>query len=152
MKTKFEAIYEYEGLGFPVMLENVEMFYINDEWYPKIDVHHIANKIIQELAVQEDKLTGNQLKFIRSYFAMPLRQFGMEVVHESHTAVNKWEKHGNQITNMNENTEQVLRLYIIEHTQTQREEKLFFRKFQKTKVFAKSKNTKPKPIKLNLCA
>ena len=57
------------GLVFPVMLENVEMFYINDECHPKIDVHHIANKIIQELAVQEDKLTGNQLKFIRSYFS-----------------------------------------------------------------------------------
>lgn len=69
MKTKFEAIYEYEGLGFLVILENVKMFYINNEWHPKIDVRNIANKIIQELAVQEDKLTGNQLKFIRSYFS-----------------------------------------------------------------------------------
>ncbi len=39
---------------------------------------------------------------------MPLREFGKTMVHESHTAVRKWESHGN------ENTEHVLRLYIIE--------------------------------------
>lgn len=116
MKTKIEPTFLYDGLGFPIELENVEMININDEWLPKIDVQYIADEIIKKLATQEERLTGNQVKFIRSYFSMPLREFGETVVHESHTTVSKWEKCEDEITNMNENTEQVLRLYIIEQT------------------------------------
>lgn len=154
MKTKIESIFLYEGLGFPIELENVEMININDEWHPKIDVHYIADEIIKKLAAQEERLTGNQVKFIRSYFSMPLRQFGETVVHESHTAVSKWEKYGDDITNMNENTEQVLRLYIIEQTQTKTksEQNNFYSNFTKSRAFVKADRKKPKPIQLNLCA
>lgn len=69
MKTKFEAIYEYEGLGFLVILENVKMFYINNEWHPKIDVRNIANKVLYGLITQNGPLTHNQLKFIKSFFS-----------------------------------------------------------------------------------
>lgn len=82
-------------------LENVEMININEEWHPKIDVRYVADEIIKKLAIQEERLTGNQVKFIRSYFSMPLREFGETVVHESHTAVSKWEKCENEITNPN---------------------------------------------------
>ena len=40
----------------------------------------IASMAIKKLALQEEKLTGNQVKFIRSYFAMSLREFGNTVV------------------------------------------------------------------------
>lgn len=92
MKTKIESTFLYDGLGFPIELENVEMININDEWLPKIDVQYIADEIIKKLATQEERLTGNQVKFIRSYFSMPRREFGETVDHESHTAVSKWEK------------------------------------------------------------
>ncbi|MGM9453727.1 hypothetical protein ACTAZI_10360 [Legionella bozemanae] len=118
MNTKVEPIFLYEGLGFPIELENVEMINISDEWHPQIDVRYVADEIIKKLAIQEERLTGNQVKFIRTYFSIPLRKFGEVVVHESHSAVSKWEKCGDEITNMNENTEQALRLYIIEQTQT----------------------------------
>jgi hypothetical protein len=130
------------------------MINFNNEWYPKIDVHYIADEIIKKLASQEERLTGNQVKFIRSYFSMPLREFGETVVHESHTAISKWEKYGDEITNMNENTEQVLRLYIIEQTQakTKAEQKNFYSNFKKSTAFVKADRKKPKPIQLNLCA
>ena len=102
MKTKTEPTFLYEGLGFPIELENVEMVNINGEWHPKIDIHYIANEIIKKLPTQEDRLTGNQVKFIRSYFSMPLREFGEIVVHESHAAVSKWEKRGDDIPYTNE--------------------------------------------------
>jgi hypothetical protein len=154
MKTKIEPILLYDGLGFPIELANVEMINFNNEWYPKIDVHYIADEIIKKLASQEERLTGNQVKFIRSYFSMPLREFGETVVHESHTAISKWEKYGDEITNMNENTEQVLRLYIIEQTQakTKAEQKNFYSNFKKSTAFVKADRKKPKPIQLNLCA
>lgn len=154
MKTKIEPTFLYEGLGFPIELENVTMININDEWHPKIDVRYVADEIIKKLAIQEERLTGNQVKFIRSYFSMPLREFGETVVHESHTAVSKWEKCEDEITNMNENTEQVLRLYIIEQTQTQTkaDQKNFYSNFRRSRAFVKAKGKKPKPLQLNLCA
>lgn len=154
METKIEPNVLYEGLGFPIELGSVEMVRFNDEWLPKIDVQYIANEIIKKLAIQEERLTGNQVKFIRSYFSMTLREFGRTVVHESHTAVSKWEKCGDEITNMNENTEQVLRIYIIEQTQTktQAEQKNFYSNFKRSKAFVNAKGKKPKPLRLNLCA
>jgi DNA-binding transcriptional regulator YiaG len=104
----------YEGLGFPIMLHNVEMIKIDDEWHPKIDVKKISSYAIKAQASQKQRLTGNQIRFIRNFFSMSLREFGNEVVHESHAAVNKWEKHGNQVTSMDINIEKILRLYIHE--------------------------------------
>ncbi|QRN02799.1 hypothetical protein GH742_02325 [Legionella sp. MW5194] len=152
MKTKIEPTFLYEGLGFPIELENVTMININDEWHPKIDVRYVADEIIKKLAIQEERLTGNQVKFIRSYFSMPLREFGETVVHESHTAVSKWEKYEDEITNMNENTEQVLRLYIIEQTQTKADQKNFYSNFKRSRAFVNAKGKKPKPLQLKLCA
>ncbi|HAT8814795.1 hypothetical protein ACX1FB_13305 [Legionella pneumophila] len=154
MKTRIEPTFLYEGLGFPIELENVEMINIDDEWHPKIDVRYVADEIIKKLAIQEERLTGNQVKFIRSYFSMPLREFGETVVHESHTAVSKWEKCEDEITNMNENTEQVLRLYIIEQTQTKTkaDQKNFYSNFQRSRAFVNAKGKKPKPLQLKLCA
>ena len=114
MKTKIVNNYIYEGLGFPVELKTVEMISIDGDWSPKIDVKKVADEVIEKLATQDARLTGNQVKFIRSYFSMSLREFGEKVAHESHMAVSKWEKKGSAATNMNANTEHELRLYIVE--------------------------------------
>ena len=137
MKTKIVASYIYDGLGFPVELEEVEMVYLDNDWHPKIDVKKIADEVIAKLAVQEERLTGNQVKFIRSYYSMPLREFGEKVVHESHMAVSKWEKKGAFQTNMNANTEHELRLYIIEKllSKSQESKSKFFDIYMATKRF-----------------
>lgn len=114
MKTKIVNNHVYNGLGFPVELERVEMACIDGEWLPKINVQKVADEVIEKLAIQDARLTGNQVKFIRSYYSMPLREFGQKVVHESHMAVSKWEKKGDMPTNMNPNTEHEMRLYIME--------------------------------------
>lgn len=152
MKTKIEPIFLYEGLGFPIELKNVQMINLNDEWHPKIDVHYIADEVIKKLPFQEERFSGNQVKFIRSYFSMSLREFGETVVKESHSAVSKWENHGENITNMNENTELCLRLYIIEKKQTKAQQKTFYSKYRKSKDFVKTDGRKPKCIQLNRCA
>lgn len=137
MKTKIVKNYVYEGLGFPVELESAEMYFIEGDWHPKIDVQKVADNVIEKLAVQEARLTGNQVKFIRSYYSMPLREFGEKVVHETHTAVSKWEKKGDLPTNMNANTEHELRLYIIErvHEQSPGPKSKFYDIYMATKRF-----------------
>ena len=114
MKKKVVKKYTYEGLGFPVELTNVEVLYVDGEWCPKIDVKKIAGKVIQILPFQNERLTGDQIYFIRSFLGMSLRKFATEVVKESHMAVSKWEKFRSKSTNMDSNTEIVLRLYIYE--------------------------------------
>ncbi len=140
MKTKIIENFCYEGLGFPVDLKQIELVEIDDEWHPKIDVRKVSDAVIEALAYQESKFTGNQVRFIRSYFSMPLRKFGDEVVHETHAAVDKWEKCNEQITSMNDNTEYVLRLYILEQlrSETKKQRDDFFNKYKKIKSFFKS--------------
>ena len=135
MKKKIVNHFTYTGLGFPIELSQVEMVKIHGEWHPKIDVRKVAKTTIKTLAFQKERLTGAQVKFIRSYFSMTLRDFANEVVHESHTAVSKWEKFGNKATNMDINIEVMLRLYILEQvdTNTARKKSEFFKKYREVK-------------------
>lgn len=112
MKTKIVKNFIYDGLGFPIHLAEAIMVEYDNEWHPKINVEQIALAAIQKLIVQPGRFTGNQIKFIRQYFSMTLRDFAKKVVHESHTAVSKWEKYGDEATHMDVNIEKMLRLYI----------------------------------------
>jgi len=114
MKKKRLKNYIYTGFGFPVKLHDVEMIMFEGEWHPKIDVRKIAEGIMKSLILQKERLTGNQIKFIRNYFSMSLRQFA-KVVNESHAAIKKWEDFGDDITNMDKNIEIMLRLHIYNH-------------------------------------
>lgn len=133
MKKKRLTKYIYEGLGFPIELVNVEMIWIDDGWYPKINVRQIATKVIKMLPFQQERLTGSQIFFVRSYLGMSLRRFAKEVVKESHMAVAKWEQFGQQSTRMDSNTEIMLRLYLYEKVcvKTEQEKKTFFKNYQK---------------------
>jgi len=111
MNTKKVKDYIYTGLGFPVKLYDVTLVKVNDEWHPKLDVKKIADTEIHNLITQKNRLTGNQIKFIRSYFKMSLRDFE-KVVNESHTAIHKWELSANKQTKMDINIEIILRLFI----------------------------------------
>ena len=115
MTNKILKTYTYEGLGFPFVLHNVEMIKVNGEDVPRIDVRAVADKAIKSLVLQKTKLTGNQIKFIRTYFSASLRDFA-KIVNESHAAVKKWEDFKNKTTNMDINIEARIRLYIYDTT------------------------------------
>ncbi len=108
------------------------MISIDGEWTPRIDVRKIAEKLMRILPFQEERLAGSQIHFIRSFFEMPLRKFGTEVVKESHMALSKWEKFEHKSTNMDSSTEIILRLYIFEKicVKTVKEKKAFFDSYQ----------------------
>ena len=114
MNKKIVKNYIYNGLGFPVELHDVEMVLVNGEMHPKIDVRKTADLVIKSLVSQKSRLTGNQIKFIRTYFSMSLREFA-KVVNESHMAVKKWEDFKDEPTRMDQNIEIMLRLHIYDH-------------------------------------
>lgn len=113
MNKKIVKIFIYEGLGFPIELHNIEMIMINGKYAPKIDVRAIADDAIKSIVLQKTRLTGNQVKFIRTYFSSSLREFS-KIVNESHMAVKKWENFKDNITNMDPNIEVRIRLFIYD--------------------------------------
>jgi DNA-binding transcriptional regulator YiaG len=143
METKIQAKYIYEGLGFPVELTHVEMVKIGKAWAPKIDVRKLAKDVLNEIPTQETRLTGAQIRFVRETFGMSLRDFAKKVVHQSHMAVSKWEKFGDEPTNMDVATEVVLRLYVFHEATTKKpkQEKRFFQAYEtiSSMVFKNSK-------------
>jgi hypothetical protein len=144
MKTKVKNNYLYTGLGFPVLLDQVEIVLLGNEWHPKIDVRKVANIVIEVLAAKESPLTGNEVRFVRTHFGMSLRDFANNVVHETHTAVKKWEDKRDEPTKMNPNTEFVIRNYIIEETSTKSEKKAkYFGRTVQARKFYAQKNSKP---------
>ncbi len=147
MKKKVLKNYNYEGLGFPIKLQNVTMYLIDGQWSPKIDVRKIADNAIKELPSQKERLTGNQIKFIRTYLEMSLRDFASKVVKESHTAVAKWEKFENKATNMDVNIEMMLRLYIDEQVsvKTKKQQQQFFETYLALREMSFSLN-EPAPL------
>ncbi len=151
MKTKIVENYIYEGLGFPILLPTVEMIYFQNDWHYKVDVYGVADMALKALVTQESRLTGNQVRFARTYLSMPLRKFAKEVVHESHAAVSKWEKFGDKITNMDGNIEAMLRLYIYDRVcaKTIKQKNEFYEKYQEIKkLFLNNKS--PKFMKIAL--
>lgn len=143
METKFQDKYIYEGLGFPVELNHVEMVKIGKEWAPKIDVRKIAKDVLKQIPTQETRLTGSQIRFLRESFGMSLRDFATKVVHQSHMAVSKWEKFGDMPTNMDAATEVVLRLYVFHEVAIKKpkQEKKFLQAYEtiSSMVFKNSK-------------
>lgn len=145
MKTKTLKHYSYDGLGFAIKLQNVTMLFVDGEWSPKIDVKKVAEYAIRELPYQNERLSGNQVKFIRTYFEMSLRQFATNVVSESHNAVAKWEKFGSEPTNMDQNIESMLRLYIIDKlsTKTKKQAQNFIKSFRQIREMRFLKKSPP---------
>lgn len=147
MKKKLLKNYTYIGLGFPVKLQNVTLLFVDNQWHPKIDVKKIAEFVIKKLPSQTEYFTGNQVKFIRTYFEMSLREFAKKVVKESHAAVAKWENLKNKPTKMDVNIEIMLRLYILNHTnKTEKQKKAFLSKYE----FLINTDFTPKPPELIL--
>ncbi|MED7789678.1 hypothetical protein [Francisella sp. 19X1-34] len=141
LEEKTVKEYVYTGMIFPVTLKNVKMVKYDDEWCPVIDDIAIANKWIRKIGESKDRLTGNQLKFIRSYFKMSLRQFS-NVVNESHTAIAKWENVGNEIAKMDLNIEKIIKMYICREVMKDADDKSLM------KIFNKILDFQPKNLKI----
>ncbi|QIV94028.1 helix-turn-helix transcriptional regulator [Allofrancisella frigidaquae] len=95
----------------------------------------------KKIGESKDRITGNQLKFIRSYFKMSLRQFS-EVVNESHTAIAKWEKSGNEVAKMDLNIEKIIKMYICREVIKDTDDKSLM------KIFNKILDFRPKNLKV----
>lgn len=111
-KRQLQKKFTYESLGFPVMLLNVPMIEVRGEWAPDIDLNVLQKAVLHALATRTTALTGNHVRFIRTWFAMTATDFG-RLFGVSHAAVLKWEKTGNRSAKISLTTERDIRLLIL---------------------------------------
>ena len=92
--------YVYTGLGFPIKLENVDVFTFKGEILPIIDIKKVAAMAINDLIAQKSHFTGNQLNFIRTAFL--LKSVDKLAVSLKVPAANlkKWEDDGDKKVDM----------------------------------------------------
>ena len=111
--TKIQKSYTDNGFGFPIKLLNAPFKKIHGEWVLNLNFEQYEKAALLALAMNSARLTGNEVKFIRNHFEMDLKAFGKRFGDVAHSAVIKWEKFGDDITNMNWATEKDIRLAII---------------------------------------
>lgn len=114
MKQKIAKNYKFDSLGFTIILKNVPLVEIRGDLVPDINYNTLQKAVLLHLCHKKTPLTGNEIKFIRKYFALTTKDFGY-LFGYTHPAVLKWEKQGDQISRMTPTTEFYLRLYIFEY-------------------------------------
>lgn len=105
--------YQWNGFGFPVVFSELPAVKIRGELIPDVDLNQFAKPLILIICSKQlAPLSGNQVKFIRNYLNMSLREFAkfMDVTHQS---VMRWEKKTKSAARIDINTEIVLRLKIL---------------------------------------
>lgn len=112
METKIQMEFIDSGFGFPVRLRNVPMVKIRGIWTPKMNYINLAQAVLYSLAFKTSRLTGNEIKFIRTHFEMTLQAFAKRFC-VSHAAVLKWEKVKNKPTIMSWSMEKDIRLFVL---------------------------------------
>lgn len=112
-KQKREEKYVYQGLGFPVVLLHVPMIEIRGIWTPDINYNLLQKAVLLALAHYSSTLTGNHIRFIRSWFELTLAGFG-GLFGVTHAAVLKWEASGNRGAKISLTTEREIRALILD--------------------------------------
>lgn len=112
METKIQKEFIDTGFGFPIRLLNVPMVKLRGEWTPKINYNELALEVLRALAHKESRLTGNEIKFIRTHFEMTLQEFAKRFC-VTHVGVMKWEKALNKPTAMSWSAEKDIRLFVL---------------------------------------
>ena len=116
MKKKIIKKYIFEGLGFPVLLINAPLTYVQGEWILDINYNTLQIAALLRLCHKKSPLTGNEIRFIRKYFQMTTTAFGAKFGC-THAAVLKWEKHCDEYARIEPTAEVCIRLFVLGHLQ-----------------------------------
>ena len=113
-KTKREKEYTFLGFGFPVIIRNVPMIMVRDEWMADVNWNHMEVIVLITLAYKQDWLTGDQIRFIRVWANLNQRDFAKEIG-VAQTAVHKWETFGDRPATMRKPTQRLVRMFVLMH-------------------------------------
>jgi hypothetical protein len=112
METKIQKEFIDSGFGFPIRLINVPMVKVRGIWTPKLNYNELTLVVLRALAHKGSRLTGNEIKFIRTHFEMTLQEFAKRF-YVTHVGVIKWEKTKSQPSAISWSTEKDIRLFVL---------------------------------------
>ena len=112
-KRKIKKKYIYDGLGFSIVLRNIPMIELRGVWALDINLNILQKVVLLELAQHPSDLTGNQIRFIRTWLDLTQTEFG-NLLGVTHPAVVKWEKSGDKPSRMNLTIQRDMRLLLLD--------------------------------------
>jgi DNA-binding transcriptional regulator YiaG len=110
-KQRKTETFVYKGLGIPIKLVNVPMKKAAGKWCIDIDMNKLMLVVLREIIRTPTALTGDELRYIRTYLEMTTTEFG-KAFGVSHVAVLKWESGQNRVSPA---LELCIRLYVLNH-------------------------------------
>lgn len=102
----------WEGLGFPILLIGFPIKKIGNEKFPDVNMKDIQEKAFHSLMMKEIRLTGSELKFIRTYLQLTQQEFSKAINSRDRSSVSQWEQKKDKLTGMDLNTEIMVRLFM----------------------------------------
>ena len=105
----------YDGLGFPVLLRNVEVRLVMGEEQPVINHLELEAKAFETLMLSTNRLTGAQLCFVRGHMKKTQREFAKMLGLSGHGRVSQWESQKNAAAIKNPAQELIVRMYMAQH-------------------------------------
>jgi len=114
MQKKFVSEYKYWGLGFPILLKDIEFLQIEGQWQLQIDVKEIANDAFHNIIKKatESSLTGKEIEFLRMHLKMTKKEFA-EKLNVHRKTIARWEKAGHKPPKMVKNYDSVIQSLVI---------------------------------------
>ena len=106
-----------KGLGFPIRVINVPADHEGTSSIALINNSEAVRDILLALCLKESRLTGNEVKFLRTHFKMNAQIFAKRFC-VAHADVLAWEKADNSSTSMNWITEKDMRLFVFMKLET----------------------------------
>ena len=102
----------WEGLGFPLLLVGFQTKKIAGEELPDINMKDIQEKAFRLLLAKHGRITGSELKFIRSYLQLTQQEFSRAINAADRSSISQWEQKKDIPTGMDLNTEIMIRLFM----------------------------------------
>ncbi|MCE5318931.1 MAG: hypothetical protein LLG04_16405 [Parachlamydia sp.] len=113
MKTKIAKQFEYDGLGFPILLLNVPLVNIRGVEVPDIDYNVLQKIVLLALCQKMTPFSGNEVRFIRQYLEMNYSEFA-KTFGVTHASVIHWEAAKNKSAKISPPLEICIRLHILD--------------------------------------
>lgn len=109
--AKILKSYTFKGFGFDVLLKNVSVKSIDGEEYPEIKIRELKNDTAKALLRSRQRLTGHQLKFLRTYLKMSFDEVAAKL-HIPSSTLRSWEKKGTHATGLSLEQEKAFRILV----------------------------------------
>ena len=141
--------YRFEGFGFPVIFDELPAVKVRGELVPDVDFDKYAKPLIEHICARQDvPLSGNQVKFIRNYFGMSLREFA-KMLNVTHQSVMRWEIRNKIDAQMDANTEIIFRIICLKRVKSDNEViETLLNKIHNIQVLRKQGDHKMEPINI----